>query len=642
MSVDAHKETLGFQTEVTQVLDLMIHSLYSNKEIFLRELVSNASDAIDKLRFKALKDDALYEGDGDLHVRVSFDKDARTVTISDNGIGMDRDEVIAHIGTIAKSGTKEFFDALTGEEGKDSQLIGQFGVGFYSGFIVADKVQLTTRKAGLGSEHGVVWTSEGKGDYTLETVEKVGRGTSITLFLKPEEDEFLNEQTLKTVICKFSDHIPLPIIMKTEKTIPAPEPKEGEEPGEPTTEIADETINQASALWMRNKKDISNEEYNEFYKHIAHDFEDPMSHSHSRVEGKYEYTSLLYIPNRAPFDLWDRSRKYGLKLYVKRVFILEDAENLMPHYLRFVRGIIDSDDLPLNVSREILQHNKVIDSIRGANVKKVLGLLDKLAKDEEGYAKFWDQFGKVLKEGPAEDSTNKERIGKLLRFCSTKGDGEKQIVSLDDYISRMQEGQDKIYFVTAETFAAANSSPHLEIFRKKDIEVLLLHEQVDEWMTSHMSEYDGKTLQSVMKGELDLGDLDESAKEEKEKVDEEYKSMLEEIKKVLDDQVEEVRITNRLTDSPACLVANAHGMSAHLERMMKAAGQSTYNTKPSFELNPEHPLVARLRDTSDTDRFSDMAKILFDQALLAEGGQLADPAQYVSRLNKLLFELSGE
>lgn len=643
MSVDAHKETLGFQTEVKQVLHLMIHSLYSNKEIFLRELISNASDAIDKLRFKALKDDALYEGDGDLKIRLSYDKDARTVSIIDNGIGMDREEVIKHIGTIAKSGTKEFFESLTGDESKDSQLIGQFGVGFYSSFIVADKVTLTTRKAGLGAEHGVKWVSDGGGEYTLETIAKADRGTTVTLHLKADEDEFLDDYKLKTVVRKFSDHIPLPIIMKTEKTIPAPEPAEGEERAEPATELVDETINQASALWMRNKKDITDDEYNEFYKHIAHDFEAPMTFNHSQVEGKYEYTTLLFIPNRAPFDLWDRTRKYGLKLYVKRVFILEDAENLMPHYLRFVRGIVDSDDLPLNVSREILQHNKVIDAIRTGNVKKVLGMLETLAKDEEKYGKFWEQFGKVLKEGPAEDHANRERIAKLLRFSTTKSEGDKQTVSLDQYIARMKEGQDKIYYVTAETYAAAKSSPHLEIFKKKDIEVILMHDQVDEWLTSHLSEFEGKTLQSVMKGELDLGGLDDEAeKKDQEKVAEEYKTMLEEIKKVLEDKVDEVRITHRLTESPACLVANAHGMSAHLERMMKAAGQSTYNMKPSFELNPDHPLVHRLRDTADTDRFNDMTHILFDQALLAEGGQLVDPAEYVRRLNKLLYELSGE
>jgi len=656
MSVDAHKETLGFKTEVKQVLDLMIHSLYSNKEVFLRELISNGSDAIDKLRFKALKDDALYEGQGDLNIRIDLDKEARTITLTDNGIGMDRDDVISNIGTIAKSGTKAFFESLTGDESKDSQLIGQFGVGFYACFIVADKVTLKTRKAGLGAEHGVCWMSSGDGEYTLETIEQTLRGTSVTLHLKEGEDEFLNDYELKNIVRKFSDHIPIPIIMEKEETVPI-EPKEGEEEeaadntetenadGEPAeakteTRIVDETVNQASALWLRSKKDISDDEYSAFYKHIAHDFEDPMLHVHSRVEGKYEYTSLLFVPNRAPFDLWDRSRKYGLKLYVKRVFIMEDAENLMPHYLRFVRGIVDSDDLPLNVSREILQHNKVIDNIRGANVKKVLGLLETLAKDAEKYQTFWEQFGRVLKEGPAEDTTNRERVAKLLRFATTKSDGEKQTVSLEDYVGRMGEGQDKIYYITADTFAAAQSSPHLEIFKKKDIEVLLMHEQVDEWMTSHLTEFDGKQLQSVAKGELDLGDLGESSKEEQEKTEEEYKTMLEEIQKILGDKVDAVRITDRLTESPACLVANQHGMSAHLERMMKAAGQSSYNMKPSFEINPEHPLIHRLRDTADTDRFSDMTKVLFDQALLTEGGQLENPAEYVSRLNKLLFELS--
>ena len=505
MSLDAHKETLEFQAEVSQVLSLMIRSLYSNKEIFLRELISNASDAADKLRFEALTDDALYEGDSDLRIRVAFDKEARTITVADNGIGMDRQEVAEHIGTIAKSGTRQFFESLTGDQAEDSQLIGQFGVGFYSSFIVADKVTLTTRRAGLGPEHGVRWQSTGEGDYTLETVEKADRGTEVRLHLREDESEFLEGFRLRSIIQKFSDHIAFPILMKKEVY--------GEEGQEEEPE--EETVNRGSALWMRSKSEISEEEYSEFYKHVSHDFEEPLAHVHNRVEGTNEYTSLLFVPKRAPFELWDREQKHGIKLYVRRVFIMDEADKLLPRYLRFVKGVVDSDDLPLNVSREILQHNRKIDTIRGANVKRVLGLLEKLAADEkEKYAEFWKQFGQVLKEGPAEDFGNRERIAGLLRFASTAtGDGEESL-SLDDYIARMPEGQEKIYYITAETPAAARNSPHLEGFRKKGIEVLLLSDRVDEWLVSNLTEYKEKPLQSVAKGKLDLGGLED--KEEKE------------------------------------------------------------------------------------------------------------------------------
>ncbi|WP_127477583.1 molecular chaperone HtpG [Sulfurivermis fontis] len=631
MTVEAHKETLGFQAEVKQLLQLMIHSLYSNKEIFLRELISNASDACDKLRFEALSDDALWEGDNELKIRVSFDKAARTVTIRDNGIGMSRQEVIDNIGTIAKSGTRQFFESLTGDQAKDAHLIGQFGVGFYSAFIVADKVTLTTRRAGLGVEHGVRWESDGAGDYTLETVEKAGRGTEVVLHLREGEDEFLDGWRLRSIIRKYSDHITLPIVMAKERY--------GKEEKEQTPE--EETVNQASALWARSKNDISEDEYKEFYKHVAHDFEDPLLWSHNRVEGKLEYTSLLYIPQRAPFDLWDRERRHGIKLYVRRVFIMEDAEKLMPAYLRFVRGVIDSNDLPLNVSREILQHSKVIDAMRGGSVKKVLGMLEDLAKnDAEKYQSFWNEFGRVLKEGPGEDYANREQIGKLLRFASTHTDSSDQTVALADYIQRMKEGQEAIYYITADSFAAAKNSPHLEIFRKKGIEVLLLSDRVDEWLVSALTEFDGKPLKSVTKGALDLGKLeDEEEKKAQEKVADDFKDLVAKVKETLGDKVKEVRITHRLTVSPACLVTGEHDMSAHLERILKQAGQKIGGSKPILELNPEHPLVLRLKGESEGTRFSDWVSLLFDQALLAEGGQLDDPAAFVQRLNQLLLEL---
>ncbi|OOZ41117.1 molecular chaperone HtpG [Solemya pervernicosa gill symbiont] len=631
MSTDAHKETLGFQTEVKQLLQLMIHSLYSNKEIFLRELVSNASDACDKLRFEGLSDDALFEGDTDLKIRVAFDKEARTVTISDNGIGMNRQEVIDNIGTIAKSGTRQFLDSLTGDQAKDAHMIGQFGVGFYSAFIVADRVTVTTRRAGLTAEHGVRWESTGEGEFTLETVDSAQRGTEVVLHLREEDDEFLDGWRLRSIIRKYSDHITLPIMMDKEAGAEDEEAPEEEE-----------KVNSASALWARSRSEVSEEEYTEFYKHVSHDFEEPLTHIHSRVEGNLEYTSLLYIPKRAPFDLWDRDRRNGIKLYVKRVFIMDDAEHLMPNYLRFVKGVIDSSDLPLNVSREILQHNKAVDSMRNGSVKKVLGLLEGVAKnDAEKYAIFWKEFGKVMKEGPAEDFANREQIAKLLRFSTTETDSEEQDVSLEQYLSRMKEGQDKIYYIAAESFAAAKNSPHLEIFRKKGIEVVLLTDRVDEWLVSSLTEFDGKALQSVARGELDLGELeDEEDKKAKESVEKDFSELLGRVKESLGEQVDEVRITHRLTSSPACLVSGEGGMGANMERILQSVGQEIQASKPILELNPEHMLVKRLRDEQDGDRFGDWSSILFDQALLAEGGQLEDPASFVARLNQLLIELS--
>ena len=624
----AARETLGFQAEVKQLLQLMIHSLYSNKEIFLRELISNASDAADKLRFEALSDAALFENDSELKIRVAFDKKARTITISDNGIGMSRDEVINNIGTIAKSGTREFFQSLTGDQAKDANLIGQFGVGFYSSFVIADKVTLVTRRAGVGAEHGVRWESAGEGDYTLETVEKPTRGTGITLHLREGEDEFLSDWKLKSIIRKYSDHIVLPIVMKKSEW------KDGEEA--PTDE--DETVNKASALWARSKSDITEDEYKEFYKHVSHDFQEPLAWSHNRVEGKQEYISLLYIPSRAPFDLYDREQRHGIKLYVRRVFIMDDAEQLMPQYLRFVKGIIDSADLPLNVSREILQSSRDIDAIKAGSVKKVLGLLEDLAENEpEKYTTFWKEFGRVLKEGPGEDYANRDKIAGLLRFASTHADNEEQTVSLKAYVERMKDGQEKIYYITADSFAAAQHSPHLEIFRKKGIEVLLLSDRVDEWLVSHLPEFEGKKLQSVAKGDLDLGKLeDEAEKEQQKKVEDEYKSLVERIKTTLGETVKEVRITHRLTDSPACLVSGEDEMSGNLERLLKAAGQKTPDLKPVLEINPQHRIVQKLNSESDESRFSDWTHVLFDQALLAEGGQLDDPASFVRRMNSLL------
>ncbi len=630
-TVDAHKETLGFQTEVKQVLDLMIHSLYSNKEIFLREIISNASDAAEKLRFEALSDDGLYEGDAELKIWIDLDANARTLTIRDNGIGMSREEVIENIGTIAKSGTQQFFKNLTGDKAKDSLLIGQFGVGFYSTFIVADKVTLRTRRAGLEASHGVCWESEGDGQFTIENIERPQRGTEIVLHLRADEDEFLQDYRLRSVVKKYSDHITLPIIL--------PKITEDEESKEKV--IEDEVVNSATALWTRTKAEISDEQYTEFYKHVAHDFEEPLTHIHNKVEGTQEYTVLLFIPKRAPFDLWDRTNRRGVKLYVRRVFIMDDNEQLMPPYLRFVRGIIDSSDLPLNVSREILQHNKQIDAIRAGTVKKVLSALEGLAKNEpEKYETFWQEFGKVMKEGVIDDHANRERIAKLLRFSTTHDDNSKPLVSLEDYVSRMKEGQDKIYYITAESFAAAKNSPHLEIFRKKGIEVILLSDQVDEWLVTHLNEFDGKTLQSVTKGQLDLGEMEsEEDKQEVEKASTELKPLIERLQTALVEKVKEVRLTYRLTNSPACLVADEHGMDASLERLLKAAGQNLgAGSKPILEVNPHHPLIVALKAEADETQFADWAYILFDQALLSEGGQLDDPASFVTRLNAMLVK----
>ncbi|MDO9423696.1 MAG: molecular chaperone HtpG [Methylobacter sp.] len=639
MTVEAKKETLGFETEVKHLLHLMIHSLYSNKEIFLRELISNASDAADKLRFEALSNDSLYEGDSELKIRLEYDKEKRTITVIDNGIGMTRAEVQEHIGTIAKSGTKQFFQALTGDQAKDSELIGQFGVGFYSAFIVADKVTLTTRKAGADKSEGVRWESAGEGDYTLESVEKAQRGTEIVLHMKESESEFLDGYRIRSIVRKFSDHISLPIVMDKE-VMPSMGAEEGEEEEKPV-EIVEETVNSASALWTKARQEISEEAYNEFYKHVGHDFQDPLTHVHSKVEGSNEYTLLLYVPSRAPFDMWDRDTKHGVKLYIRKVFITDDAEQLMPRYLRFIRGIIDANSLPLNVSREILQQSKQIRTIKSGAVKKVLGMLEDLAKtDQEKYETFWAQFGQVIKEGPIEDHGNKARVAKLLRFASTHVDTDKQEVSLETYVSRMKEGQDKIYYVTADSFSAAKNSPHLEIFRKKGIEVLLLSDRIDEWLVSNLDEFDGKHLQSVAKGDLDLGVLDaEEDQAAQEQVSKDFEAVLKQIKDVLADKVSEVRLSHRLTESPACLVADVYGMSLNMERIMKDAGQGLgmgMGKKPIFELNPTHPLVVRMKEEQDDSRFADLTHILFDQAILSEGGQLDDPAAFVHKLNGLL------
>ena len=627
MNVEAHKETLEFQTEVRQLLNLMIHSLYSNKEIFLRELISNASDACDKLRFEALSDDALYENDSALKIGVQVDREQRTITISDNGIGMNRSEVVDNLGTIAKSGTRQFFESLTGDQAKDSTLIGQFGVGFYSAFIIADTVTVISRRAGLGHEHGVRWESDGQGSYSLETVDVESRGTQVILHLREGEDEFLDAFRLRSIIRKYSDHISLPIEMPLVD-------KDGEF----------ETVNSASALWARAKKDISDDEYKAFYKHVGHDFEDPLTWTHNRVEGNQTYTSLLYVPKRAPFDLWDRDSRHGIKLYVRRVFIMDDAEQLMPQYLRFVRGVIDSDDLPLNVSREILQHNKLIDTLRAASVKKVLGLLEEIAeKEPQRYADFWKEFGRVLKEGPGEDFANRERIAKLLRFASTHDDSVEQKVSLEDYLGRMAEGQDKIYYVTADTHAAARKSPHLEVFRKQGVEVLLLWDRVDEWLMSHLTEYTGKSLVSVAKGDLDLGKLGTSEDQEAlKRAETELMPLLERMQTALGDKVKEVRFSHRLTDSPACLVLGAHDMAVHLQRVLRQAGHEVPNTQPVLEINPQHALIRRLEGESDAQCFSDWSHVLFDQAMLAEGGQLEDAAGFVGRLNGLLLQLANQ
>ena len=631
----AAKETLGFQTEVKQLLQLMIHSLYSNKEIFLRELVSNASDACDKLRFEALTDSSLFESDSDLRIRVSFDKAARTVTISDNGVGMSRQEVIDHIGTIAKSGTREFFGSLTGDQARDAHLIGQFGVGFYSSFIVADRVTLVTRRAGAAADQAVRWESKGEGDYTIEVAEKTGRGTDVTLHLREGEDDFVDGYRLRAILRKYSDHITLPILMQKEEW--------DKDKGENVLRDEDEKINQASALWARPKSEITDEQYQEFFKHVAHAYEPPLAWTHAKVEGKSEYTQLLYLPARAPFDLGDREHRHGVKLYVRRVFIMDDAEQLLPAYLRFVRGIVDSNDLPLNVSREILQESKDVETIRKGCINKVLGLLEDLAENtREKYEAFWKEFGRVFKEGAGEDFANSARIAKLLRFASTLDDAVEQKVSLADYVSRMKEGQDKIYYITAETFAAAKNSPHLEIFRKKGLEVLLLSDRVDEWVASNLTEFEGKPFASVAKGDLDLGKLADEEKQEQEKETGDYKELMERIGKELGDKVKDVRVTFRLTSSPACIVAEEHGMSQNLERMLKAAGQNVPGSKPILEINPHHPLVQRLKHEAEGKRFGDWSHILFDQALLAEGGQLEDPGTFVKRLNDLMLDMANQ
>jgi molecular chaperone HtpG len=634
MDETSTKETLGFQTEVSQLLKLMIHSLYSNKEIFLRELISNGSDACDKLRFEALTDPALFESDPDLKIRIFVDPAARTISVSDNGIGMSRQEVVDNIGTIAKSGTREFLDRLTGDKVADANLIGQFGVGFYSSFIVADKVTLITRRAGLGAEHGVKWESSGEGNYSVETVTRENRGTEVILHLRDEEDELLDAMRLRNIVRRYSDHITLPILMKKEEW-DADEKKH-------VTRDEDEQVNQASALWARPKSEITDEQYQEFYKHVAHDFEPPLAWTHSKVEGRSEYTQLLFLPQRAPFDLWDRDHRHGVKLYVRRVFIMDDAEQLLPAYLRFARGVVDSNDLPLNVSREILQESKDVEAIRKGCVNRLLGLIEDLAGNEaEKFATFWKEFGRVLKEGIGEDFNNKDRIAKLLRFSSTHDESEDQKVSFEDYVGRMKEGQDKIYYVTADTHAAAKSSPHLEIFRSKGIEVLLLSDRVDEWVVSNLTEFDGKQLVSVAKGALDLGQLGDEERQEQEKEASEHKELTERVKKALGDRVKEVRVTLRLTDSPACLVADENAMSMNLERMLKAAGQKVPSSAPILEINTRHPIVEKLNGESDEGRFADWSSILFDQATLADGGTLEDPATFVKKLNELMLTLSA-
>lgn len=630
------KQTMGFQAEVKQLLQLMIHSLYSNKEIFLRELISNASDAADKLRFEAINNDALFENQSELFITVDFDKTARTISISDNGIGMSQQETIDHLGTIAKSGTKEFFSRLSGDQQKDAALIGQFGVGFYSGFIVADKITVETRRAGLPADQGVRWESGGEGEFTIENIQLPQRGTRIILHLREGEDEFLSAWKLKSTIRKYSDHISLPIRMKKEEW--------DEEKKETVIKDELETINQASALWARSKSEITDEQYVEFYKHVSHDYQDPLTWTHNRVEGRSEYTQLLYLPKNAPFDLWDRNKRGGIKLYVKRVFIMDDAEQLMPVYLRFVKGVIDTNDLPLNVSREILQESRDVKVIREGSTKRVLGMLEELANADEQekkdkYSDFWKEFGQVLKEGIGEDASNKDRIAKLLRFASTHNDTDAQTISFADYVARMKPEQDKIYYVTADGWTAAKNSPHLEIFRKKGVEVLLLTDRVDEWMLSFLTEFEGKQLISVAKGDLDLGKLeDETEKKQKEETETEYKDLVEKMKTALAEKAQDVRITFRLTDSPACLVSGEHELSGNLLRMLKASGQAAPESKPILEINPHHPLVQRLK--YEEGKFNDWSSILFDQAMLAEGGTLTDPAGFVKKLNDMLLGMA--
>lgn len=632
MTIDAHQEKLSFQAEVKQLLHIVVHSLYSNKEIFLRELISNASDAIDKLRFQAISDNALYESDSTLQIKVSFDKDARTLTISDNGIGMSREDIVEHLGTIAKSGTREFLAQLTGDQKKDSHLIGQFGVGFYSSFIVADKVTVVSRRAGFGPEHGVRWESKGDGEYTVENIEKKSRGTDVILHLKESEDDFLNAWRLRSIITKYSDHINIPILMQKET-----------DDGKLTEEW--ETVNRATALWTLPKSQITAEQYNEFYKHISHDFDNPLAYTHHKVEGgNIEYSCLLYLPTHAPFDLWQRDKQYGLKLYVQRVFIMDQVEQFMPHYLRFMRGVLDTTALPLNVSREILQDHHTIPKLRAALIRHVLDLLDRLVKDEpEKYQTFWKEFGVVLKEGPAEDFANRDRIAKLLRFASTQS--AEQVVSLQDYIQRMKPNQKKIYYITAENYNAAKSSPHLEIFHKNNIEVLLLTDRIDEWVVGHLPEFEGKTLQSVAKGDLQLDEIIEENAEQKKQdeqkdkeMQKEYDNLLKKMKTILDGKVKEVRLSHRLTSSPACLVREQNELGPQMERLLKAAGQAVTESKPILELNPEHAIIKKLQDEIEEARLKEWGQLLFDQSVLAEGGQLEDPAVFVQRMNKLWME----
>ncbi len=639
MTAEVQKETLGFQTEAKQLLHLMIHSLYSNKEIFLRELISNASDAIDKLRFGALADESLLEGQGDYEIRVDVDKEANTVTISDNGIGMTREEVIENLGTIAKSGTAAFMQSLSGDQKKDSQLIGQFGVGFYSAFIVADRVEVHTRKAGQPAESGVVWESHGESEFSVAQADKAERGTSITLHLKSGCEEFADDYRVRSVIKKYSDHISVPVKM-LETPLPAGDEDEDAEKEAPAPEY--KAVNEATALWTRSRSEVSDDEYKAFYRHVSHDFDEPLSWSHNRVEGKLEYTSLLYLPRRAPFDMWNRDMARGLKLYVQRTFIMDEAEQFLPLYLRFIKGVVDSNDLPLNVSREILQKDSSVDSMRSALTKRALDMLEKLAKkDGDDYATFWKEFGQVLKEGPAEDFANKEKIAGLLRFATTHTDQPEQNQSLADYVSRMQDGQDKIYYVVGENFNTAKSSPHLEVFRKKGIEVLLLSERIDDWLMSHLQEFDGKQLQDVARGALDLGEDSEEEKAEREKLEKESEALVERLGKVLEEKVAEVRASTRLTESPACLVVGDHDMGAQMRRILEAAGQPVPDSKPILEVNPHHPLLEMLDQEQDEERFADLASVVFDQAHLAEGGQLDDPAAYVARMNRLLLALSG-
>lgn len=643
MTADMNKETLGFQTEAKQLLQLMIHSLYSNKEIFLRELISNASDAVDKLRFAALADDSLLEGDGDYAVRVDVDKEAGSITISDNGIGMTRDEVIENLGTIAKSGTSAFLEQLSGDQKKDSQLIGQFGVGFYSSFIVADRVQVHTRRAGAAVDTGVLWESQGEAEFSIEGSAKDTRGTSITLFLREDCKDFADDWRVRSVIKKYSDHISVPVLMAEPPTPPAAA-EDAEADAEDVAEAPPEykAVNEATALWTRSRSEVSDDEYKAFYKHVSHDFEEPLSWSHNRVEGKLEYTSLLYLPAKAPFDLWNRDANRGVKLYVQRTFIMDDAEQFLPLYLRFVKGVLDSNDLSLNVSREILQQDTTVDALRNALTKRVLDMLAKLAKnDAEKYAAFWSEFGQVIKEGPAEDFANKDKIAGLLRFATTHSDTQTQDQSLAAYVERMQDGQDKIYYVVAENFNTARRSPQLEIFRKRGIEVLLLTDRVDDWLMNHLQEFDGKQLQDVARGRLDLDDVDEDEKKAREAAEKESEGLIERVKAVLAEDVEDVRATHRLTESPACLVVGEQDMGAQMRRIMEAAGQPVPESKPILEINATHPLLERLDAEADEDRFADLTRILFDQAHLAEGGQLDDPAAYVERLNKLLLQMSA-